>query len=67
MTHGQRIDRQRRVSAWGTKPMRIQWGPCSETARCVWLNLELAKKPVECPEYVVMHGMAHFRERHHNG
>jgi predicted metal-dependent hydrolase len=30
------------------------------------LNLELAKKPVECLEYVLVHELVHLYERHHN-
>jgi predicted metal-dependent hydrolase len=32
----------------------------------VWLNLELAKKPKHCLEYVLVHEMLHLLERHHN-
>jgi predicted metal-dependent hydrolase len=46
--------------------MKTKWGSCSIAARRIWLNLELAKKPVECLEYVVVHELVHLRERHHN-
>lgn len=55
-----------RVSSWGIKRMKTKWGSCNATAKRIWLNLELAKKPVECLEYVVVHEMAHLLERHHN-
>lgn len=55
------------VTSWGIKRMKTKWGSCNVTAGRIWLNLELAKKPVECLEYVVMHEMAHLLERHHNG
>ena len=29
------------------------------------LNLELAKKPVSCLEYILVHEMVHLIERHH--
>jgi len=32
----------------------------------IWLNLELAKKPVWCLEYIIVHEMVHLLERHHN-
>jgi len=32
----------------------------------VWLNLELAKKPLRCLEYVLVHEMVHLLERRHN-
>ncbi|MEC4894072.1 MAG: YgjP-like metallopeptidase domain-containing protein [Oscillatoria sp. PMC 1051.18] len=34
--------------------------------RRIWLNLELAKKPIECLEYVIVHEIVHLLERHHN-
>jgi predicted metal-dependent hydrolase len=55
-----------RVSSWGIKRMKTKWGSCNATAKRIWLNLELAKKPVECLEYVVVHEMVHLLERHHN-
>jgi len=55
------------VASWGIKRMKTKWGSCNVTAGRIWLNLKLAKKPVECLEYVVVHEMAHLLERHHNG
>jgi predicted metal-dependent hydrolase len=54
------------VDDWGVKRMKTKWGSCSIEARRIWLNLELAKKPVQCLEYIVVHEMAHLLERHHN-
>jgi predicted metal-dependent hydrolase len=54
------------VADWGVKRMKTKWGSCSIEARRIWLNLELAKKPVQCLEYVVVHEMTHLLERHHN-
>ena len=52
--------------AWGIKRMKTKWGTCSIEARRIWLNLELAKKPVQCLEYILVHELAHLHERHHN-
>ncbi len=54
------------ISGVGIKKMRTRWGSCSADARRVWLNLELAKKPPRCVEYVLVHEMVHLLERHHN-
>ena|ERR1017187_1783547 len=35
-------------------------------ARRIWLNLELAKKPVQCIEYVMVHELIHLLERDHS-
>jgi predicted metal-dependent hydrolase len=54
------------VADWGIKRMKTKWGTCSVEARRIWLNLELAKKPVQCLEYIVVHELVHLIERHHN-
>lgn len=48
------------------KRMKTRWGSCNIKARRIWLNLELAKKPAQCLEYIVVHEMAHILERYHN-
>jgi predicted metal-dependent hydrolase len=54
------------VADWGIKKMRTRWGSCNAAARRIWLNLDLAKKPPECLEYIVVHEMVHLIERRHN-
>lgn len=48
------------------KRMKTRWGSCNARARRIWLNLELAKKPPPCLEYVFVHEMVHLVERYHN-
>jgi predicted metal-dependent hydrolase len=55
-----------KVAEWGVKQMKTKWGACNIKARRIWLNLELAKKPVRCLAYIIIHEMAHLSERHHN-
>ncbi len=55
------------VADWGIKKMKTRWGSCNVRARRIWVNLELAKKPPECLEYIVVHEMVHLLERRHNG
>jgi predicted metal-dependent hydrolase len=55
-----------RMADWRIKRMRTKWGSCNIDARRVWLNLELAKKPVQCIEYILVHELLHLLERHHN-
>ena len=45
--------------------MKTRWGTCNPTARRIWLNLELAKQPESCLEYLVVHELVHLRERTH--
>ena len=54
------------VESWGVRRMKTKWGSCNNADRRIWLNLELAKKPVRCLEYIVVHEMAHLIERRHN-
>ena len=54
------------VKEWRVKKMKTRWGTCNISARRIWLNLELIKKPAICLEYVVVHEMVHFLERYHN-
>lgn len=51
---------------FGIKKMKTKWGTCNPEARRIWINLELAKKPPECLEYIVVHEMVHLIERSHN-
>lgn len=51
---------------FAVRKMRTKWGTCNREAGRIWLNLELAKKPYHCIEYIVVHEMAHLLERNHN-
>jgi len=51
---------------WGIRKMKTKWGSCNAEAGRVWLNLELAKKPIRCLEYLLVHELAHLIERKHN-
>lgn len=55
-----------RVSDWGVKQMKTKWGTCNIEEKRIWINLELAKKPKQCLEYIVVHEMIHLLERYHN-
>ena len=50
---------------WGIKKMKTKCGSCNPTAKRLWFNLELAKKPVMCVEYLVVHELVHLLERNH--
>jgi predicted metal-dependent hydrolase len=54
------------VAEWGVKKMKTRWGTCNIEVRRIWLNLELAKKPVQCLEYIIAHELVHLIERNHN-
>ncbi|NTW84422.1 MAG: M48 family metallopeptidase [Chlorobiaceae bacterium] len=54
------------VTEFGVRKMKTRWGTCNPQAKRIWLNLELAKKPKECLEYIVVHEMVHLIEPTHN-
>lgn len=47
------------------KNMKTRWGTCNNDKRRIWINLQLAKKPMECLEYVVIHELVHLLEKNH--
>jgi predicted metal-dependent hydrolase len=54
------------ASSVSVKSMRTKWGSCNTEKGSILLNLELAKKPIACIEYVIAHELVHLIERHHN-
>ena len=46
--------------------MKTKWGSCNHKARTIRLNTELAKKPAECLEYIVVHERVPLLEPTHN-
>ena len=50
----------------GIKRMRTKWGSCNPKTGRIWLNLSLAKKPLNALDYVVLHEMAHFISARHD-
>ncbi|MHB1516442.1 MAG: M48 family metallopeptidase [Acidiferrobacteraceae bacterium] len=55
-----------RVQRFFVQQMKTKWGSCNPRARTIRLNTELAKKPKECLEYIVVHEMIHLLEPTHN-
>lgn len=51
---------------WRIKDMRTKWGTCNISQKRIWLNLQLAKMPPECLDYVVTHELVHLYEKNHN-
>ncbi|OAI07603.1 M48 family metallopeptidase [Methylomonas methanica] len=54
------------LADWSVKKMKTKWGSCNVGAKRIWFNLELAKKPPECLEYILVHELIHLLERKHN-
>jgi len=54
------------VKRFYVRRMRTKWGSCTPTSRSIRLNTDLAKKPRECLEYIVVHELLHLLEPTHN-
>ena len=55
-----------RAERFFVQRMKTKWGSCNFRARTIRLNTELAKKPPQCLEYLVVHELAHLLEPTHN-
>jgi len=55
-----------KVEKFFVRRMKTKWGSCNPRSRSIRLNSELAKKPRECLEYIVVHEMIHLLEPTHN-
>lgn len=55
-----------KTNATNIKRMRTKWGSCNTQTKSILLNLELAKKPIKCFEYILVHELIHLLERNHN-
>lgn len=56
----------KKAAEWRFRRMKSRWGSCQIQKRRICLNLQLAEKPVECLEYVVVHELTHLHEPSHN-
>lgn len=55
-----------KVKRFFVQRMKTKWGGCRPETRSIRLNTDLAKKPPECLEYIVVHEMVHLLEPTHN-
>ena len=55
-----------KVAGFSVRHMKTRWGSCTPSRGTIRLNTELAKKPPECLEYVLVHEMVHLLEPSHN-
>ena len=48
------------------REQKTRWGSCSIHSKKIRMNLQLAVKPEECVEYVLVHELCHLLEPSHN-
>lgn len=51
---------------WQVKQMKTMWGSCNVKKRNILFNLELARVPQECIEYIIVHELTHLKVDSHN-
>lgn len=51
---------------WEIRQMKTEWGSCVKSKRQLIFNLELARVPLECMEFVIVHEFCHFLVDNHN-
>lgn len=54
------------VPSFKIRFMKTKWGSCNSSKERIWFNIELAKKPLICIDYIVVHELVHLLERNHN-
>lgn len=54
------------VKRFFVQRMKTKWGSCNHRTHTIRLNTELARKPPECLEYIVVHELVHLLEPTHN-
>lgn len=54
-----------KVKEWKIRRMKTKWGTYNQATKRIRINLELAKKPERCLEYILVHEMTHILEKRH--
>jgi hypothetical protein len=54
------------VKQFSIRKMTSRWGSCTPHQNSIRLNSELAKKSMECLEYIIVHELVHLLEPSHN-
>jgi predicted metal-dependent hydrolase len=55
-----------KVERFFVQRMKTRWGSCNPATASIRFNTDLARKPIQCLEYIVVHEMMHLLEPTHN-
>jgi len=55
-----------KVKGCTVRKMKTRWGSCTPRSGRIRINTDLARKPAECLEYILVHEMIHLLEPTHN-
>ena len=53
------------ADSWHIRNMTSRWGSCNILKKRMCFNLQLAARPNDCLEYVILHELAHLKEAGH--
>ncbi len=53
-------------SSYSIKNMKSRWGSCNHEKRSIIFNLQLVQKDITCLNYIILHELAHIKEKTHN-
>ena len=54
------------VKGFSVRDMKTRWGSCNTKKQTISINVQVAFKPPECLDYLVLHEVAHLYEPSHN-
>ena len=54
------------VKGFSVRDMKTRWGSCNTKKQTISINVQVALKPPECLDYLVLHEVAHLYEPSHN-
>jgi len=55
-----------KIGRYFIRRMKTKWGSCNVRSRSILLNTDLAKKPHQCLEYILVHEIVHLLEPTHS-
>ncbi len=55
-----------RAQRYFVQRMKTKWGSCNHRSGSICVNTDLARKPRECLEYILVHELVHLLEPTHN-
>ncbi len=54
-----------KAESFGIRAMRSRWGSCNTLKKTILFSVNLAKKPAEAIDYVILHEVCHLRHPDH--
>lgn len=55
-----------KVNGFSIRDMKTRWGSCNVVNHTISINVQVVKKEIDCLDYLVLHEVAHIKEKSHN-